>query len=60
MAIFPEWIDSEDFWKALEREHFHINRDYVLRIMRSLNAMGYLTAEGRKALEKLIIEDGKK
>ena len=52
-------LNPKIFWATLELHHQHINRNYVMNIMQSLNEMGLLTAEGRKVLENLIIEDGK-
>ena len=45
---------ASNFWERLEQEHQHVNREYVLRIMRSLNADGYLNKKGKKVLEELI------
>ena len=52
-------ILGKDFWKKLDEEHSHVNRRFVLEIMRNLNEWDYLTAEGKKVLENLIIEDSK-
>ena len=48
---------NEEFWKRLDAEHHHVNRDYVKAIMRSLNADGYLNKKGKKALEELITNE---
>lgn len=52
-------FDSKKFWNELDEKNVHVNRRFVLEIMRNLNEWGFLTAEGKKVLENLIIEDSK-
>ena len=51
-----EKINTNEFWEKLEAQHSHVNKRYVVEIMRSLNEWGYLNKKGRKYLEKLIVE----